>query len=712
MVESKAIELSRGGYLLDTPQGYIQFGSPPETIKDTMSMEKGVPQIFVLPDKFFNWIKGISVAELEFPLYYNFFLKQRPTYIICSEKQFHRFKHVLRESVFGPKVLNLKEDYETDDPEDVANLSAEMSYFRNGFKLPDLVRFGIFKNNQFTIKGITIEKGEDEFRVSMGDEFLGSVPSKIDYKPVFELGSKLSDPFFPPNFGITCLGPSHGFDPDDNTSGYIIWLNERGIMVDPPVNSTEWLTESNVNPKYIDSIILTHCHADHDAGTFQKILEEGKITVYTTKTIMDSFLLKYSTFAGVSKEYLLRLFNFVQVKVGRPFFLYNGKFEVFYTLHSIPTIGFKVNFQGKTFAYSSDHNNDPIVHDKMLDEGVITKHRYVELRNFPWDADIIYHESGIAPLHTPINYLNSLPEDVQKRVTVYHISKKDFPKETSLKLATFGIENTHYFNVQKSGFEETYNMLKLLDHIDFYRQLPISKAEEFIRILKLEKFKKGDIIIQKGSKGDKFYIIMHGYVYVEDEDLKARKIYGSFDYFGEVALIQKSKRQASIIAETDVDIYTIRRDEFLQFIQGTEFEETLKRLAVIRNADTWNLLSESSSLQFLTSTQKTILESMFHPIEFGEGKVIQKSNTELERIYIIKEGTVQVLKDSLPVAVLSKGDFIGQMHRIHKGEKSEFEFIATSDVKCYYLTKDRVEFYIENNPGVIMKLRYSFDGDD
>jgi len=37
-------------------------------------------------------------------------------------------------------------------------------------------------------------------------------------------------------------------------------------------------------------ILVTHCHADHDAGTFQKILEEGKVTIYATETVMMSFL--------------------------------------------------------------------------------------------------------------------------------------------------------------------------------------------------------------------------------------------------------------------------------------------------------------------------------------------------------------------------------------------------------------------------------------
>lgn len=30
------------------------------------------------------------------------------------------------------------------------------------------------------------------------------------------------------------LGNSHGFDVGDSTSGFILWINKRGIMIDPP----------------------------------------------------------------------------------------------------------------------------------------------------------------------------------------------------------------------------------------------------------------------------------------------------------------------------------------------------------------------------------------------------------------------------------------------------------------------------------------------
>ncbi len=703
-------ELPRGGYLVDTPVGYIQFGSPPETIKDTMRLPKGVPQYFVLPQELFNWIKGISVGEIEFPLYYNFFIKKKKTFILCRQEQFERIKRVLQESLFGPKELDISTDFDSVCTTcNIPNIRNEMNYFRNNLKFSDLVSFGIFKGNHFTFQGITVsydEKGD--FTISFEGKELASIPGKIEYKATYKIGERLPEPYRPPLFSVTCLGPSHGFDPDENTSGYIVWLNHQGIMVDPPVNSTEWLEDSNVNPKLIDSIILTHCHADHDAGTFQKILEEGKIMVYSTETVMMSFLRKYSALSDMPVDYLMKLFTFRPIKIGMPAYIHNGKFNFFYTLHSIPTIGFSMEFQDQTFVYSSDHNNDPEVHSKLFELDLISQERYDELKAFPWDSKVIYHESGIPPLHTPISYLNSLPSELKKRIVVYHIAKKDFPAETDLKLATFGIENTLVFETTPPPFEKADQILGILKHLDFLEGLPIDKAQEFLNIVEEERYAKGDLIIRKGERGDKFFIIYSGNIRVESGGLQGDKIYGTYEYFGEVALITEQDRLADVYAETDVVAYTIRRDKFLNFIAGTEFEKTLLRLARIRTSETWNLLSSSKFFQYCTSSQKTWLESIFIPMERSGGGVLIREGDEIDYVYILRDGAVDVSTNGTELGRLTRGDFIGSMSQVHSSEPSRFTFSHTGPVSLFAMRRDNVVRFLDNNPGLLMKFRYDF----
>lgn len=87
-------------------------------------------------------------------------------------------------------------------------------------------------------------------------------------------------------------------------------------MVDPPPNSSVLLQMMGIPPRLIDTIVLTHCHADHDAGTLQKVLEEGQVTIMATPTIIGSFVVKYSALTGIEEAMLRQLFRFRPVRIG------------------------------------------------------------------------------------------------------------------------------------------------------------------------------------------------------------------------------------------------------------------------------------------------------------------------------------------------------------------------------------------------------------
>jgi len=314
----------------------------------------------------------------------------------------------------------------------------------------------------------------------------------------------------------------------------------------------------------------------------------------------------------------------------------------------------------------------------------------------------------VPPLHTPIKYLNSLPEEIKEKTVIYHIAKNDFPADTSLQLAKFGIENTLYFKTKTPPFETAYQILGLLKNLDFLQNLPIEKAQEFLDIVQEEQYKKGTTIIHKGDPGDKFYIIHSGNISVDSGNLEQKKIYGSFDYFGELALITGQKRAADVMAETDIVVYTIHRDKFLNFIVGTEFEKRLRRLAKIRNSETWNLLSASKFFHYCTSSQKTWLESLFIPLEKKQPGKILKEGAPIDYIYIIRKGKVNVSQKRKHLSILGRGDFIGTMQRVHRGEKSAYSFDHEKPVSLYAIKKDDIIHFVEYNPGLLMKLDYDF----
>ncbi len=79
-------------------------------------------------------------------------------------------------------------------------------------------------------------------------------------------------------------------------------------MVDPPPYSSRALRKQGIPPNLIEKIIITHCHADHDAGAFHKIIEASPIEFVSSKTIIDSFLRKYSAISGITVKEISKLF--------------------------------------------------------------------------------------------------------------------------------------------------------------------------------------------------------------------------------------------------------------------------------------------------------------------------------------------------------------------------------------------------------------------
>ncbi len=708
-MDTKLINLPRGGVLIRTSEGPIQFGSPPETLKDTMQMSTDVPKIFVLPKDFFHLEKGISVAEIEFPIYYNYFLKQQNTKVICPANRMKDLETALHESIFGPETINLKPEFHEQTPSYfIPDIASEVAHFRAGMKLSDLVELIPFQNGSLTLGDVKIsmDPKDGDFKVYEKNKLIADIPGTIQFNVQLDVGEVSSNRFTPPRMGMTCLGSSHGFDPKQNTSGFILWLNNRGIMIDPPVASSEWLQQSNVNPKYIDSIILTHCHADHDAGTFQKILAEAKVNIYTTDTVMTSFLKKYSALTRIPQEQLLEMFNFFPIAIDQPVYIHQGIFDFFYTFHAIPTVGFKVKFREKTLVYSSDHLNEPDIIEKLYNDGVFTEARKDFLRNFPWEADIIYHEAGIPPLHTPVSYLNTLPEEIQKRTIVYHIAEKDFPEDTQLTLAQFGIEHTNIIEVPSQTYDSACDLLNFLEKVEYFNSFTLTRIRGLLSELKYETFSKGEVIIQKGTQGEKFYIMISGHVLVEDIDTDNYKSYGEYDTFGEASLILDEPRHASVVAQTDVEVMTIHKNAFLSILRGTRLEKRLIHLSKSRSADTWDILNDSSYFKHTTSFQKTAFETILTPYKSLDNEVLIQENHTFDVMYLIGEGSVHRIKDKKPYDTLGRGDLVGDIVRLQKNLPSIKSCIAKGVCTLYKIGREDMLDYIETYPNIYMNLLY------
>jgi len=237
----------------------------------------------------------------------------------------------------------------------------------------------------------------------------------------------------------------------------------------------------------------------------------------------------------------------------------------------------------------------------------------------------------------------------------------------------------------------------------------VAKVQEFVSIVRESRFGKGTRILKKGEPGEQFYIIRSGNVSIQDGELVDRKILGAFEYFGEVALLSEVPRTADVVAETEVEVYVIQKEQFLSFIYGTRFEKTLRRLVANRSSETWNLMASSPYLAKLTTYQKTWLESILAPRELKGPGVLLKAGASPEQFFIIRRGQAQVKRGPRLLASLRDGDFIGSLSRIARQETTPYTISYPGRLSLFAVGREDVRDFIEGNPGTAMKLACPYE---
>ena len=196
--------LPRGGLSFETEAvGRIQFGIPPETIKDSMRLGIGVPNVYIVPVERFcremGPALGINVAEFEFPAYFNYFVHQKQcTLVVDSVDAEDNIRRVFGETLLGPAQFrnhnrpkaNEEEDFDPSFPRD-----ARPNFYNE---------FNWFRTNEAT-------EDYDELCLDMLVKFTHFTPKEMRSRPHDKLG-------VPPPPPESASGLFDCFDGSDNAS--------------------------------------------------------------------------------------------------------------------------------------------------------------------------------------------------------------------------------------------------------------------------------------------------------------------------------------------------------------------------------------------------------------------------------------------------------------------------------------------------------------
>jgi hypothetical protein len=150
----------------------------------------------------------------------------------------------------------------------------------------------------------------------------------------------------------------------------------------------------------------------------------------------------------------------------------------------------------------------------------------------------------------------------------------------ALSLPVLALLTRRRLNAIDAGTSIPAIRVNLLRSVPFFAPLSPDLVDALAAHLVPVEWATGSIIIRQGEAGDRFYIIAEGQVRVERNGVPV-DAHGPGGYFGEIALLRDVPRTATVVAVSDVRLYALERQPFLEAItrhpQSIREAETITR---------------------------------------------------------------------------------------------------------------------------------------
>jgi len=130
---------------------------------------------------------------------------------------------------------------------------------------------------------------------------------------------------------------------------------------------------------------------------------------------------------------------------------------------------------------------------------------------------------------------------------------------------------------------DALRICEFLKTVDVFQNLtPVQLTDVAEKITK-RRFVKGDVVIRQGEAGEEFFLISDGTVEVMREGHDVAEL-GAGDFFGEGALITGEPRNATVVANDNLDTYVLGKADFRAAVEASaNFRDQLYRVYFVRH---------------------------------------------------------------------------------------------------------------------------------
>lgn len=222
------------------------------------------------------------------------------------------------------------------------------------------------------------------------------------------------------------------------------------------------------------------------------------------------------------------------------------------------------------------------------------------------------------------------------------------------------------FRMAHRGVTEDEKIRRLED-IPLFAAMSRESLEGLAKSFRVEYYPRGRAVVWQGDPGEAFYVIHEGRARVIVENRAgARSVVaelGEGDSFGEIALLERHPRTASVRAKTPLVCLALSKDNFERFVAAyvddrERVTSQIQTTAYLRN------------LPLFAETPGETLSRVVRDIEqrqFQRGEVLMREGDPGESFMVLRSGAAKVWKDygrpeqAREIATVGDGDFLGEI---------------------------------------------------
>jgi len=217
--------------------------------------------------------------------------------------------------------------------------------------------------------------------------------------------------------------------------------------------------------------------------------------------------------------------------------------------------------------------------------------------------------------------------------------------------------------------------------------VPADTFEKIVDAMFQKIIVKGEMVIEQGAEGDFFYIVKNGFfdILVRKDGGEPKKVFeaGAGFAFGELALLYNAPRSATIMANTDSEVWCLERNAFRILVVASREQKFNAYREFLQKCDIF---------QELSPEQVSSLAEVLEEESFEEDEAILEQDEKDDKMYILQQGEavacIQGEQGEVEVMHYVQGNYFGEIALLLGQPRKASVYAHNGPCTCLYISRE------------------------